>query len=503
MKDLKHPVFWPPFLILLFSTAYSLVDVEGFLHYAAVLNTALLDAFGWLYAIGTLFFLGLCLWIYTSPIGKMKIGGKDAQPILNRWRWFAITLCTTVAIGILFWGTAEPLYHLHQPPGGMDLTPASPDAARFAMSTMFMHWTFTPYGIYTLTALMFALAFYNMRQPFSLGSLLVPILGKRAHGSLGNAIDAICLYSLVAGMGASLGAGMLTIAGGLETLTGITSTPLILALIALAIVAVFVLSAASGLMKGIRMLSNWNLIAFIFLCAFIFVFGPTQFLLSFGVEGLGDYFGHFLERSLYTGAAAGDPWPKDWTLFYWANWLAWAPVTALFLGRLGVGYTVREFIHINLVFPALFSCLWMMVFSGAAIEADMAAASHPLYQVLQQRGPENVIFAVLKGLPLSGITSAGFLLIAFLSYVTAADSNTSAMSAISSHGISPDHPEPPLWIKVVWGLTVGIIAWIMVAFAGIDGVKMASTLGGFPALFLVLGVAAGMVKLLRKPGLLQ
>ena len=144
-----------------------------------------------------------------------------------------------------------------------------------------------------------------------------------------------------------------------------------------------------------------------------------------------------------------------------------------------------------------------MVFSGAAIEADLAAAGNPLYQVLQAKGPENVIFSLLEGLPVPQITSGVFLLIAFLSYVTAADSNTSAMSAMSSHGISPDRPESPLWIKITWGLTVGLVAWIMVAFAGIDGVKMASTLGGFPALFLVLAVAFGMVKLLRKPGRLE
>lgn len=497
MRDLKHTVFWPPFLILLFSAAYSLVDVKGFFAHASALNTWLLDAFGWMYAAGTLFFLGLCAVVYLSPIGKITIGGKGAVPLLNRWQWFAIALCTTIAIGILFWGTAEPLYHLHEPPAGLDIRPGSPAAARFALSTMYMHWTFTPYGIYTLAALMFALAYYNLRQPFSLGSMLFPLVGRHAHGGLGQVIDAICLYALVAGMSASLGAGLLTIAGGLNTLWGVENSPALLAIIAAVVVSLFVASAASGLQKGIRILSNWNTVAFFVFCAFIFVFGPARFILSFGMEALGDYLGHFWERSLYTGAAASDPWPKGWTIFYWANWLAWAPVTALFLGRLGVGYTVREFIRVNLIYPALFSCGWMMIFSGSAIHGELAGDG--LYTALKSQGPEFVIYTLLSGLPLAKVTSAAFLIIAFLSYVTAADSNTSAMGALSSHGISPETPEAPLWVKVVWGITVGVIAWIMVAFAGIDGVKMASTLGGFPALLLMLAVGAGMVKLLRRP----
>ena len=133
-----------------------------------------------------------------SPIAQVKIGGKKAKPLLSKWRWFTITLCTTIAIGILFWGTAEPIYHLHAPPVGLGITPNSTEAAIFSLSTMFLHWTFTPYGIYTLASLMFALVYYNLKQPFNLGSLLYPLIGDRAHGKLSKVIDAICLYALVA-----------------------------------------------------------------------------------------------------------------------------------------------------------------------------------------------------------------------------------------------------------------------------------------------------------------
>jgi len=365
------------------------------------------------------------------------------------------------------------------------------------MSTMFMHWTFTPYAIYTLAGLMFAITYYNLKQPFSIGAMLFPLLGERAKG-FGKVVDAICLYSLAAGMAASLGTGILVIGGGLETLFGIQSSPLLLALITIAIVACFIVSAASGLLKGIRILASWNIRVFIAFCIFIFVFGPTASMLKLGGAGLLDYGSHFVQRSLYTLEIKDADWLNGWTVFYWANWLAWTPITALFLGRLSYGYTVRDYIHFNLLFPSLFGCVWMTVFSGTAIQLDLAANGTPLYDVYLEQGEANVMYALFEYLPLAAVMSILYLLISFLSYVTAADSNTSAMSGISASGISPESPEPSFSIKLLWGVIIGTIAWVMINFAGIDGVKMSSNLGGFPALFLVIAVAVGLVKLMLK-----
>lgn len=470
MKSIKHWVFWPPFLILIGSMAYSLLDAESFSEQTKFLNAQLLEHFGWLFSVSTLCFLGICIWVYFSPLANIRIGGKDAKPILTKWRWFAITLCTTVAVGILFWGTAEPLMHYQSPPQGLGIAPNSPDSARFAMSTMFMHWTFIPYGIYALAGLMFALTYYNLKQPFSLGSMLYPLIGERAYGPLGNAVDAICLYSLVAGMAASLGAGILSLVGGMESVLGVPDAPWVLALVAILIVGTFILSAASGLLKGIRILSDINIKAFFGFSIFVFIFGPTTYILSFGFEGLGEFLQTFFQRSLYTGTAAGDSWPKDWTIFYWANWLAWTPVTALFLGRLSVGYTVRDFLNMNLIYPSIFGCLWMMIFSGTSLYMDIHSVEGGLATVLAEKGFENVMYAVFDRLPLSTVTSIIFILVTFLSYVTAADSNTSAMSGLSSSGISPESPEPSFWIKIIWGSIVGLIAWVMVSQADIEGI---------------------------------
>ncbi|MBK6948773.1 MAG: BCCT family transporter [Haliscomenobacter sp.] len=275
-----------------------------------------------------------CIWVYFSPLARVRIGGKEAKPLLTRWQWFSIILCTTIAIGILFWGTAEPLYHLHAPPAGAGVDADTAGAARFAMSTMFMHWTFTPYSIYTVAGLMFALGYYNYKQPFSLSAMLFPVLGRKT-ARWGNLIDAVSLYSLVAGMAASLGAGTLTISGGLERYLGIPDTPMLLMATTFSIVLVFVVSAITGLTNGIKSLSNINTYAFMGIALFALVFGPTRFLFTMGAEGLVDYVRTFLPRSL--GLDVEKSWADSWTVFYWANWLAWAPVSAAFLGRIAVG----------------------------------------------------------------------------------------------------------------------------------------------------------------------
>jgi choline-glycine betaine transporter len=469
---------------------------------AATANNWLLDKFGWLFSLGSLGFLVVIIAVFFSPLAKVKIGGQDAVPVMSDYNWFAITLCTTIAIGILFWGTAEPLYHFAGPPAGFGIAANSPEAVRFAMSTMFMHWTFTPYAIYTLPALMFAFVFYNMRKPFSLGSTLTPVIGDRAIGSVGNIIDAVCLYALILGMAASLGTGILSLAGGLSYQYNIPNNILSYWIIGAVIVVTFIISACTGLMKGIRILSDINTKLLLLITLFVFFLGPTFFILQLGTEGFGEYLSTFFQRSLITGAAAFksgegiDMWGQWWTNFYFANWLAWAPITALFLGRLGYGQTVRKFLLFNFLLPAVFSGIWMSVFSGTALrfELDNKGISGHLSQ-----GAEYTGFAVLGNLPLSGIIIPLFLFICFICFVTAADSNTNAMSGISTTGVSPESPEPKLPMKIFWGILVGMVAVVMISSSGIGGIKTLSNLGGLPALFIELVLLAGLVKIMVNP----
>jgi len=495
MQQLNPIKFWPPLILLTGTVIYSLLDKEGFLAAAQSINTWILEHFSWLFSWSVLLFVLLLVVIYISPFGRITIGGKGATPLLSKWKWFSITLCTTIATGILFWGTAEPLFHFHQPPAGLDINPASLEARNFSMATMLLHWTLSPYAIYTMAALVFAYCFYNLQRPFEVSATLFPLIGKSSSGIIGHLTDIICLYGLVAGMAASLGAGILTISGGLRLFLGIPPSSFLLLVITITIVGTFVASASSGLMKGIRVLSDYNIKAFILLAIFFFCFGPTMSILETGSSAVVAYVQNFLPRSVNWNHALDQSWFQSWTVFNWANWLAWAPITALFLGRLGKGYTVRQFILINLVFPSIFGGLWMMIFSGSAIHFD-TLSNGALFQILTDKGPENVIYAIFESLPFTRLISIIFLLITFISYVTAADSNTSAMSNLCTKGITTEHQESPVFIQVIWGTIVGTLAWIMISYSGIEGIKMISVLGGFPALFLVIAISLGALQLM-------
>jgi glycine betaine transporter len=466
------------------------------------LNQWILDHFDWLFSSVTFFCVLLVIIIYLSPIGKVKIGGSQAIPLLNKWKWFSITLCTTIATGILLWGAAEPLYHVHQPPANINLG-ANIEAARdFAMSTMYMHWTVTPYSIYTIAALMFALMYYNKNQPLSVSSCIYPIIGKYSFGFLGTLLNVVCLFALVAGMAGSLGGGILTIAGGMNTLFGTSINHFTYAIIGVAIVLAFTVSSASGLMKGIKLLSDFNIKLFIGLSLTLFFMGPTMDIIGIGWSGFKEYIINFMQRSMNLGHQ-DEAWQHSWTIFYWANWLAWTPITAVFLGKISRGYTVRQFIHFNLLLPSLFSALWMMIFSGSSLFYDLQTSDHFLYSILQDKGAQNVVFAIFNQLPIGGMLSIFFLFITFLSFVTAADSNTSAMSSICTKQMSNTQEEAPIYIKISWGVIIGFVAWIMISYAGIDGLKIISTIGGFPTLFFMIIICLGFVKLILNPKLLS
>lgn len=492
--------FWPAAILLLVSVAICIVNEDAFYKATSAANDWLMEVFGGVFSIvGFLTVLG-CVIAYFSPLGKVRIGGKNAKPLFSNVKSFYITLCTTIAAGVVFWGTVEPMYHLSSPPASLGIEPFSAEAIRFTMETMFLHWTITPYAIYTLPTLVFAFAFYNMKKPFSISSQFAPVAKKYSTNSIFTQIvDGICLLCIAAGMAAVFSTGTLNMSGAVGSIFGVSSTSFGTWVVILgAAIVVFLISSASGLKKGIKTLSSVNMYVYWVILAIVLLFGPFSYVLNLGTEALGGYIGGFFQKSFMTGAAANDMWPQWWTTFYWANWMAWAPVAACFLGRVAYGHTVKEVVTYTLIWPAIFGVVWMTLFSGAAIYLQVNGIVD-LVGLLNSGNSQAIPYAVLEYFPLAKIIIPFFFFITFISFVTAADSTTNAMASLSSEGITQEDEEAPFWIKAVWGIGIGVISLVMLKAAGINGIKMLSNLGGAPATIFEALAFISVVMIAKNP----
>jgi len=501
-QALNHWVFWPPFVSLILMVSLNLIDGEAFNTVVTGIKTFIVVNFGWLFTICSILAVAACAVIALSPFGAVRIGGADAKPLINRWNWFAITVCTSVATGILFWSTAEPIFHLSSVPPFFDSQPNTAAAAIDSLSVVYLHWTITPYCIYAVVSLAFAFSYYNMKQPYSLRSMVAALLGPGKEDWLdkytwvGNTIDGVCLFALVAGMSASLGTGILVISSGLGEVFGLPKTQWLWAVITAAIVVSFIISSATGLNKGIRILSDLNTKGLFVLCAFVMVTGPTLLIFQNGWSALINYAFEFPKLSTGGFDIAGGKWSASWSAFYWAVWLAWAPVTACFLGRISLGRTVRETLIFNLLLPAMFSMFWMAVFCTTSMDLQLNNVTD-LSAVIadEDLGAENVTYEVFRQLPLSFVMTVFYLVSAFICFVTSADSNTTAMASICSRHSSDADPEGALVVKVLWGMAVGVVAWVMIAFASVEGIKTISVIGGFPVSILFILVIVSLMRM--------
>ena len=498
MKNIKPLVFLPPFLLCVAFVVLQMTNEKQFIDTLTGAFKWVAGTFGWLVSLLSLAMLLLCGVIYASSFGRTVLGGSQAKKLLTNWQMFAVVLTTNIATGILFWGVFEPTHHLSHPPNG--IVPNSPEAAHFAISTVYLHWTLTPYAFGSIVGLMFAFAYFNMRRPFSLGAPLAPLLGRHGSGRIAQIIDAICLYCLVAALTAALAGSALLMGGGINHMLGIAGPPskLMLGLIIGAIMGCSVLAAISGVTKGIRWIANANTAFLIGFLALVLVLGPTQYILNFAVEGLGQFLGQYFQKVLNTGAAHQDSWPNGWTQMYFSAFFAWAPIMGVFLGRIAYGYTVRAFLFFNVLLPSIFTGIWMAIICGAVVHMDMIEHAG-LAAKLDGNDPSKVLYAFLSRLPFGEWLVPVLLITAFLSFVTTADGNTDTMSNISSKGISPEHTESSMSVKIAWGALMAVFCWIMVTCFKLDGIKMLSNLGGFPALFLCLGVSICALMVVANP----
>lgn len=497
-SNIRWAVFLIPWILVIATIILNLVNGDSFNALIMTITNFILDSFDWLFALMAFICVVLVVAAYFSPFGNVRIGGSKAKPMLNQTNYIWIVLCTIMAAGILLWACAEPMCHFYAPP--RDIQPKSAEAITFLMKDIFLEWTFTPMCIYGMPAILFAFLYYNAKKKYSIGTMLFPAFDSKLADKASPVVDCICLFALVCGMAASMGSAIFLVADGTNSLTngGIVSNPTTWTIIAIIIVAAFVTSAISGVMNGIRILSTINSRIYMVLGLFVFLFGPTTYILKLTVESFGAYVSTFCQSSLFISAADGDGWAMWWPVFYWCNWMAWMPVTSLFLGKISKGYSVKEVIRVIVVFPALFSVAWLGLFSASSVYYELVGKG--INDAMVAGGTASATYAVLKQLPIPVISIAVFLSIVFVSFITASDSNTNAMAGLCTKSVSENSEESPAWLKLVWGITIGALCVIFVrAFKSTDALKYLSNLGGFPIVFLLIIITVSFVKVMTNP----
>lgn len=491
---INKQIFIPPAIVLVIFVLYGLLDPTGFGKGADLVLNWTLKNFSWFYAIGATLLLAFCFWAGFSKYGNIKLGGRDAVPEMSKFNWFAISLCAGIAIGIVFWGVAEPMTHFMNPPPFLDTEPGSRLAGESALRFSFFHWTFHTYGIYVSAALCIAFFFYNCKKPFKVSSSLYPLIGEKIRGRLGALIDGLAIFAIVGGVATSLGFGAMQIGGGLNYLWGIPPSKWLWLAIIIVCTIFYTISSYSGLHRGIKFLSQTNIYLYFALIAFILFCGPTINILDHAITAIGDYIINVIPMSFYLDPMLRSGWPSSWSIFYWAWWLAYAPIVGLFLVRCAYGRTIREFVVVNLLAPCAFGILWMSVNGAAAIQLENLGAG--IWEAIQAGGIEVALFALFKELPLSFITIILGCFCVAISFITLADSMTSTIASMTTKGFGEtrEDKEAPAPMKIFWGVVMGLLSYVLLISGGIGALQTSVIVCGLPILVLQLIMAYAYIK---------
>lgn len=444
--------------------------------------------FGWMYLLVVLGFVGTCLALAFSRYGEIKLGKAEDLPDYSVRSWFAMLFSAGMGIGLVFWSVGEPLTHFINPPMG---NPGG-EAAVTAMRYTFFHWGVHPWAVYGVVGLSLAYFGFRKGEPLLISSTLKPILGARTSGWQGMTIDGMAVLASIFGVATSLGLGTLQINSGLTHLFGIPNNTTVSIAIIAVITILFTWSAFSGLDRGIKILSNLNMILVVMLLLFMFAVGPTSFILNLTTASLGEYLQNFLSMSLATEPVKQTGWVNGWTIFYWAWWIAWAPFVGGFIARISKGRTIKEFILGVLVAPVIFSFIWMGTFGSAALHLELGAEAGVAALVLKDIA--SGLFVVLEHYPLSNISSGLALVLIASFFITSADSASFVIGMLLSKGSL----EPSAKTKVFWGVIQGVIAIILLLTGGLAALQTASIIAAFPFMLIMVLMCYALISQLRQ-----
>ncbi len=491
--DLHNPVFFiSAVLILLFVMGTLLFPAEA----KATLDGAKwwsINNFDWLFMAGGNIFVLFCLVLIFLPVGKIRLGGKDAKPEFSKLSWFAMLFAAGMGIGLMFWSVAEPVaYYTAWYKTPLGVTPNTPEAASVAMGATMYHWGLHPWAIYGIVGLSLAFFSYNKKLPLTIRSAFYPLLGDRVWGWTGHFIDLLAVLATIFGLATSLGLGAQQASSGLNFLFGIDSgTPTQVAII-IFVTSIAILSVVRGLDGGVKVLSNLNMFIALLLLLFVILTGSSLAIFTNFFATAGDYISNIIPLSNWINREDTD-WFHGWTVFYWAWWISWSPFVGMFIARISKGRTVREFITAVLLIPTIITIVWMSAFGGSALEQATTGIGE------LANGISDVslsMFQMLEHLPLSSITSFLAIILVLVFFITSSDSGSLVIDSITAGG-KIDAPVPQ---RIFWATLEGVIAGVLLYAGGkeaLQALQAGAITTGLPFTVVLLFMCISLYKGLR------
>ncbi|HLR01936.1 MAG TPA: BCCT family transporter [Virgibacillus sp.] len=486
-------VFWISGIVALLFIAWGVIPDSALPHgnlenVTTIIQNFLVDKFGWFYLISATGMLIFAIYLIFSKYGDIKLGKPNDKPEYSYITWFAMLFSAGMGIGLVFWGAAEPLSHFHDPPFG---DADSNDAARNALKYSFFHWGLHPWAIYATLGL--ALAYFKFRKqaPGLVSAILEPTFGDKVKGPLGTIIDTVVVFATVFGVATSLGFGAIQISGGLSYVFDINQTFTLELVIIIIVTVLFMTSAMTGLNKGIKYLSNTNIVLAIALMLCLLFMGPTTFILETFTTTFGSYVQDLPSMSLRMAPFNDDntSWLNQWTIFYWAWWLAWSPFVGTFIARVSRGRTIKEFVLGVLLVPTIFGALWFAVFGGTTLNLEMFADAN-IADITEGLGEESVLFAVFDQIPYGTILSLIGILLISTFFITSADSATFVLGMQTTGGSL----FPPNYVKFIWGILQSGAAAVLLWQGGLEALQTASIIVALPFSIILIFVIISLIK---------
>jgi choline/glycine/proline betaine transport protein len=454
-----------------------------------LIQASIIENGSWFYVLTVAFIFFFVIFLGVSRYGDIRLGPDHSTPDYSLVSWLSMLFAAGMGIGLMFFGVAEPLMHYLSPPTAETGTVA---AVQEAMKMTFFHWGLHAWAIYAIVALVLAYFSYRHNLPLTLRSALYPLIGDRIYQWPGHLVDVFAVVSTVFGVATSLGLGASQVNAGFSYLFGIEVSLTNQIIIMCGITSLAVISVATGLDKGIKILSETNMILAVILLLLIFVLGPTVFLLQAYLQNIGDYLADIVHNTFNLFAYKKTDWIGGWTIFYWGWWLAWAPFVGLFIARISRGRTIREFIIGVMLIPTVFTLFWMTIFGNSAIDLVYNQGIVGLGEMVS-KDSSVALFVFLENFPLSSVLSFFSVLMIIIFFVTSCDSGAMVVDMLCSHGKN----DTPLWQRVYWAVGIGIVAAILLLAGGLNALQTMTIASALPFTLVLLLAIAGLIKSLR------